>query len=247
MDKQGDLYLISIGVSHYQDTALSLNYADNDAREIYQQLTQVVKGKYKNIHATLLTDGEEKLPTADNIRTALKTLSTTKPEDTTIIFLAGHGVNEANNYYFLPRDVKRNEQWENALHWSHFQDTLQETQGRRLLFIDTCYAGAALSADQERNPSLLKNLSDDNIIVIAATDYETPAQETHQLKHGVLAYSLLEGLKGKADSYKDKSISFKELDAYVSNHVKDLTSGAQTLVSQVPPYGFKDFELVRLN
>ena len=134
-----------------------------------------------------------------------------------------------------------------AIGISHYQDTLQEAQGRRLLFIDTCYAGAAIIAGQERNPSLLKNLSDENIIVIAAMDYETPAQETHQLKHGVLAYSLLEGLKGKADSYKDKSISFKELDAYVSNHVKDLTSGAQTLVSQVPPYGFKDFELVRLN
>ena len=242
LDKQGDLYLIAVGVSRYQEASLSLKYADNDARELHAQLTRLAKNSYKKVHATLLTDGATP-PTADNIRDALDILLSTQPEDTTVIFLSGHGVQEDDGYYFLPYDAQsRQNRWRSSttVRWTDIQHAIQNSQGKRLLLVDTCHSGGAI------NPALLKNVADENIIVIASTDYNNVAQEIPDLKHGVMAYALIEGLKGKADLVKDNKIYFKELDTYVSSEVKRLTNNAQIPVSHAPN-GFKDFELARLD
>jgi hypothetical protein len=42
-DEPGDLYLLSVGVREYQNKQWSLNYADSDARDLYQRLTQLGK------------------------------------------------------------------------------------------------------------------------------------------------------------------------------------------------------------
>jgi uncharacterized caspase-like protein len=191
----------------------------------------------------LLADGAERPPTADNIRDALGELQNAKPQDTVIIFLGGHGTNEGNDYYFLPHDAQtRNNRWlsSTVIRWSEIQQTIENTQGKRLLFIDTCHAGGAIK------PSVLKNAANENIIVIAATDYNSVAQEVPKLKHGVFAYALLEGLQGKADFGANQRISIKELDTYISNRVPSLTDNLQEPVIHVPN-GFKDFELVQLD
>jgi uncharacterized caspase-like protein len=215
-----------------------------DARALYQQLTRLAKSKYNNIHATLLTDGA-KPPTANNIRDALDTLLNAKENDTTVIFVAGHGENGDDGYYFLSKDAsQRNGRWRSStvLCWLDFQDVIQNTKGKRLLLLDTCHSGAAIQ------PSLLKKVVDDRIYVMVATDYQNLAQETDKLRHGVFAYSLLEGLRGEADrnALSDNKIQLQELAAYVSGKVRQLTDNMQQPVLHIPN-GFKDFDLVQLD
>jgi uncharacterized caspase-like protein len=108
--------------------------------------------------------------------------------------------------------------------------------------LDTCHSGAAIQ------PSLLKKVVDDRIYVMAATDYQNLAQETDKLRHGVFAYSLLEGLRGEADrnALSDNKIQLQELAAYVSGKVRQLTDNMQQPVLHIPN-GFKDFDLVQLD
>ena len=58
--------------------------------------------------------------------------------------------------------------------------------------------------------------------------------ENDALKHGVFTTALLEGIAGQADFRKDGVISVSELEAYISDRVKDLTKGEQKPVRTQP-------------
>ena len=156
---------------------------------------------------------------------------------TVILFLAGHGVNEDGDYYFLPNDAQTQQNsWKKSsvLKWQTFQDMLENTQGRRILLVDTCHAEKAI------NPRLVKDAADAKIVVISATDKNSVAQELPELKHGVFTYAFLKGLNGDADYHKDNRLKIKELDSYLSNKIEELTDGNQKPVLHAPG-GFKDF------
>ncbi|OAD20284.1 hypothetical protein THIOM_004028, partial [Candidatus Thiomargarita nelsonii] len=55
---------------------------------------------------------------------------------------------------------------------------MQETEGRRILLVDTCHSGNAF------NSRLVKDSADGSIVVISATDSSSFAQELPELKHG---------------------------------------------------------------
>jgi uncharacterized caspase-like protein len=125
-----------------------------------------------------------------------------------------------------------------VIKWRVFQDAMQETQGRRILLVDTCHSGNAF------NSRLVKDNADGRIVVISATDSSSFAQELPDLKHGVFTYALLEALKGKADINGDSYIKINEINAYLSNQIEYLTEGGQVPVLHAPG-GFKDFVFAR--
>jgi uncharacterized caspase-like protein len=55
----------------------------------------------------LAKDGDAS-PTAAKIEQALAALKDASPNDTIVLFLAGHGVNDGPDYLFLPTDAKAN-------------------------------------------------------------------------------------------------------------------------------------------
>jgi uncharacterized caspase-like protein len=143
------------------------------------------------------------------------------PQDTVVLFLAGHGVYEGSNYLFLPEDAeKQNGHWlpSSTVNWSTLQSALQSSHGRRIMFVDTCHAGGAYNA------RLVKDAADADIVVFSATDEVTLAQESEELKHGVFSYALAEGLNGEADIFKNGKISIFALATYVSNEVERITN-----------------------
>jgi uncharacterized caspase-like protein len=89
------------------------------------------------------------------------------------------------------------------------------------MFVDTCHSRGAFSS------RLVKDASDANIIVFAATDRDSAAQEREDLGHGVFTYALNEGLQGGADFMKSGAIKILELSVFVSNQVKRLSNNEQ--------------------
>jgi len=237
-ENQGDLYLVAIGVSDYQDDRLDLNYAAADAHAVHDIFVAQQGKKYKKVNSVLLA-----APTSSKIKETLDLFDKAGEDDTVILFLAGHGVNEDGEYYFLPYDAhKRQNRWQKSsvVKWQTLQDKLEKTRGRRILLVDTCHSGNAF------NSRLVKDAADANIVVISATDRDSKADERHELKHGIFTYALLEGLNGKADLIsQDKLITIKELDAYLSDKIKKLSNGHQEPVLHAPG-GFKDFVFARL-
>ncbi|MDM8563312.1 caspase family protein, partial [Candidatus Marithioploca araucensis] len=130
-------------------------------------LTQQQGKRYKTVKSHLLADGEKTPPTAANIKNALKLFKQAGKNDTVVLFLSGHGDNAGREYYFLPKNAKeKGSNWhpDTVVKWRELQNLLENTLGKRILLVDTCYAGGAF------NPRLIKDTSDNNIIVISATD-----------------------------------------------------------------------------
>ena len=232
------LFVLAVGVNDYVEFKQDLSFAAADAKAILDHFVLSAGNMHETAKGRLLADGTDTDPTTINIRNALKLLSQAGPDDTTILFLAGHGVNQGPDYLFLPSDARQVDglwQSETVIEWKDLQAAFAATKGRRILVIDTCHAANAF------NPRLIKDAEDANITVLAATDADTLAHEQADLGHGVFTYALIQGLNGQADTNKDRKIQASELGQYVQRTVSELTQRRQQPVLHLPVSG--DFTL----
>ncbi|MGB6195863.1 MAG: caspase family protein, partial [Methyloceanibacter sp.] len=223
-EKRGRLYVVAIGVDDYPNFKQNLKFAGADARAFDEMLVAKGGPLHAEISNRVLAKGGDQPPTAANIKAALETFRNAGPDDTIVLFLAGHGVNDGPNYLFLPTDAKfEGRSWDQStvVKWEALQGAIETSKGRRIMLVDTCHSGNAFNA------RLLKDAADASIAVYAATDAETLAQERPALGHGVFTYSVIEGLKGGADLSRDRFIEAQELSTYVLDAVRKLTGDKQ--------------------
>jgi WD40 repeat protein len=227
LDKKGRLFIVAVGVDNYTKLGdrYSLRYAGADARLMVDTLTKKAGPLHTEVISKLLVTGGDTPPTKANIEDALLAFRDARPEDTVVLFLASHGVNEGADYLMIPEDAERTEAgyWRpsSVMQWSVLQKALQDAQGSRIMFVDTCHSSGAYNA------RLVKDAADANIVVFSATDKDTEAQETSKLGHGVFTYALSQGLNGEADPRKKGSVSIFALSDYVSDEVKRMTNDDQ--------------------
>jgi WD40 repeat protein len=227
LDKKGKLFILAIGVDKYPKLGAenSLHFAAADARMMLDTLTKRAGPLHTQVISKLLVSGGDVAPTKANIEDALLFLRDAGPEDTVILFLAGHGVNEGADYLYMPEDAVGLDQkfWRpsTVLKWSVLQSALQDSLGNRVMFVDTCHSRGAYNA------RLIKDAADNNIVVFSATDSATEAQERSDLGHGVFTYALDKGLRGGADFMKRGAINVTALFEFVSDEVKRLTNDQQ--------------------
>jgi uncharacterized caspase-like protein/WD40 repeat protein len=144
------------------------------------------------------------------------------PDDTTIVFVASHGLNLGERFFLIPENgQKRDGEWRvsSLVNWQVIQDQIGLATGRRILMLDTCHAANAFNAKLE------KEAADARVIVFSATAANNTAQERKDLGHGVFTYSLIEGLSGRADS--GDGVRLLSLADYVYREVVRLTDGKQ--------------------
>ncbi|THD76266.1 hypothetical protein E7681_00015 [Thalassobius vesicularis] len=145
------------------------------------------------------------------------------PDDTTVIFVAGHGMNLEEQYFLLPTDAQmRGDKWRTSslVDWSVIQEEIGYAQGRRILVLDTCHAANAFNAKLE------KEAADARVIVFSATAANNTAGERTDLGHGIFTYAMLEGLKGAADP-KGEGVRLLGLADYVYHEVVRLSQSKQ--------------------
>jgi tetratricopeptide (TPR) repeat protein len=226
LDKKGRLFVLAVGVDNYSKLGIgsALQYAGADARLIVDTLREKAGPLHTEVKSKLLISGGDTPPTKANIEDALTLFNEAQAEDTVILFLAGHGVNEGADYLFMPEDAQRMEsgKWRpsSVVRWHVLQNALQQAHGNRIMFVDTCHALGAFS------PRLVKDAFDANIVVFSATDHQSLAQEHKELGHGVFSYALSQGLKGAAKTKKGE-VSLLQLCQFVSDEVKRLTNDEQ--------------------
>jgi hypothetical protein len=246
LDKKGKLVVLAIGIDKYPkfDQIHWLHYAAADARLLLDTLTKKAGPPlHTEVISKLLVTGGGTPPTAANIQDALLILKKDiNPEDTVVLFLAGHGENEGGDYLFMAEDAEEVDKNyfrpSTVVKWSDLQQALQNAQGTRIMFVDTCHSGGA------HNPRLIKDAADAKIVVFSATDSATLAQEDSDLGHGLFTYALVEGLNGKPPVFIDEgAVNIQELISFVSREVKRLSKGEQkpTLYAS----GVPDFAVAR--
>ena len=236
--KQRTLRILAIGVSDYDNPSYRLYLAAKDAKDFGSLLSRQRGKLYEKVELTLLTDKAAEKPAIERAFANLK--KQVRGEDTTFVFLAGHGINDRKQgYFFMPKeaDVKRLN--DTGVSFRDIRRTLAELPGRNLLFVDTCHAGnvigSAAAGLSLNNSSAINELAspENNIIVFASSSGDQAAIEQDDWGNGAFTKALLEGMQGRADFMKRGRISYKQLDAYVSDRVSDLTEGLQTPVTPV--------------
>ena len=230
---QGDLYVLTIGVSKYKNPAYNLAYPVADA-EAFAALWPPMKDRlYHNVFVTQLTDDKA---TASGLQTALdKLMTTTTNKDTVLIFLAGHGVRvDEQDFYFGTHEIDFKNPAQTSLPWTALTGVLAKVPAKRVvLFLDACHSGSALGEKRASNERMAEPLiKRAGVMVFASSRGDQVSLESGEWKHGAFTKAVLEGIAdGKADldsgTGKDGDITVAKLLVYLQARVPNLTDGKQ--------------------
>ena len=260
LKRAGTAYVLAVGVNQYENAQYNLRYAAADAQDFAEQVSrqQAQLGKYARVVVVPLMDADA---TKANILAALKLLAGSltsppaaapkslaelkpaQPEDTVVVYFAGHGTAHGKSFYLIPhdlgytgpRDALDADGLQTILSHSVSDEELQSAvedldAGQLLFVIDACNSGQALEADEKRRgPMNSKGLAqlayEKGMYVLTAAQSYQAALEAAQLGHGLLTYALVdEGLKQMAadEEPKDGVLQAREWLDYATERVPQM-------------------------
>jgi hypothetical protein len=230
----GRKYALVIGISQYKDNTggiRNLEYADTDARSIYNFLQQPEAGSFAREDMLMLANEQA---TIAQIRKAL-TSFIAKPtaDDLLVIFIAGHGAPDPSaphNMYVIAHDTIVSDMAGTALPMSELRRYIEQNIRckRVVLLLDTCHS-AGLATETRDVGNNLANLYLEKLLyqeegraIITSSDVNELSHESERWGngHGVFTYYLLQGLNGSADTNRDRLVSVGELFRYVRQKVR---------------------------
>lgn len=230
--KGGDLYLVALAVEDFGDDELDLRYPIKDADDVIARFEEEAGDAYRDVHVRRLVDGEVTRGALSRLKDEF--LWDAGPDDTLLVFVAGHGVRtRSGDYYFLtpgatlenPYDgIPRNDLYE-LVEWKGLEAR------RRMLLIDTCQAGdeyegaRGVALDDAFRQEEVDRARGAGLYIVAASTELGVARE--ERGNGLFTRALLDGLAGSADSDRDGWIDIGELLAYTREAVLQLSDKAQ--------------------
>jgi len=247
----GRKFALIIGISEYLytiDGLKNLRFADKDAQAIADFLRTPAGGAFAAADVKLLLNRNASLIA---VRSALDEIARqARSPDLVFIFIAGHGAPDPlapQNLYFLLTDTKVLDMPNTGFPMSELKQTLDTriSAHRAVVLVDTCHSAGVnqrsksiitgrdlVQEDDENNISnfyLTKQLfKQTGRAVITSSDVNEVSQESQKWgDHGVFTWALLEGLKGEADTNKDKLITTGELFRYTLSTVRSETGNRQ--------------------
>ena len=133
-----DLYLVSIGVSQYQQSQHNLAFAAKDASDMIA--TMKGSSAYENVFEKLITNERA---TDTNIKAIRNFIEQAGVDDVVMIFIAGHGVlDDSYTYYFATHNMDFNNPSNGGLNYEELQALIDGIKCRnKLLMMDTCHSG----------------------------------------------------------------------------------------------------------
>jgi WD40 repeat protein len=235
------LHVLAVGVNEYEDSAFDLGFARPDADALTKFFETHGKKLFGEVRTARLLDRDA---TRDGIRREFARLAReVKPEDVVVVYLAGHGVGLDQQFYFLPRDMRREADEEAAIRKygmaaPEIGSALRAIRAlKQILILDTCNSEAALPivakavsfrglgpGEQKAMTALARS---QGVHLLAASTRQQFAAEVKALGHGVLTYSLLSGLGAsgapEAPVHDDGMVTVLSLLQYVNRRVPELT------------------------
>ena len=231
LKRQGTAYVLAIGVNNYANANYNLKYAVADADDFAAEVKRQQEPLKRYAAVEIVALANEQATKANIIQKVTELASKVQPEDAVIVFFAGHGTAQGNQFYLIPHDLGYDGPRENLTE-AGLQTILAHSvsdreleklfegidAGQLLLVIDACNSGQALEAEEKRRgPMNSKGLAqlayEKGMYVLTAAQSYQAAQEAARFGHGFLTYALVEeGLKqGAADREpKNGAIEMRE-------------------------------------
>lgn len=248
-DRAARLFIMAVGVDRYRNPQLALRFAAADATTVAQALRDGAVGLFASAEVTVLTD---EAATREGILAALERLSREiGPQDTFLLYLAGHGVKTEpeERFLFLPQDVEDASSWE-ALRRQGLSDevlvgALSRIRARNgFLFRDTCYAG------QVAVDALASVGNEAGRYLLTASTSVQKALDSYDDRNGVFAVAVRKALTGRAGRDERGIVSALALGEYVSRRVGVLArekGHAQDAVFRTAQRDLRSFPIARVS
>jgi hypothetical protein len=226
--KSGDphLHILSIGIDQYRGDGINLKYAAKDAKDLEEKIKAQSATLYEpqNIHYMRLTDAEA---TKANIIGKIDELARLiKPNDSFILFVAGHGVLLQNQYYILTHDFNGEVGDANVISSNEIVEMSKKIKSLSQLFIfDTCHAGGVdtiISGLYDARMSVLAKKM--GLHIYASASDKQSAMDGYK-GNGLFTHALLDGLNNnkEADRNKDGKVTVVGLGEYSKRMTTNLS------------------------
>jgi WD40 repeat protein len=219
------LYVLSVGVNRYRHMQ-PLRYAVPDANAIVELLRRQRNGVFSDVITYTLTD-DQATPTA--IRGALQKINDSLGDyDTRVVFLAGHGKSDKDDYFFLGPGYSGDFE-DGALSWFSLIRGLTPSKGsniggRTILMLDTCRAAAISDAPAAAlKAAKLANDTQGAVVTFAAAASNQNSEESPLWGHGAFTKALLEALAAGPERPAENVIFTDELAVRIRKGVMRLT------------------------
>lgn len=229
------LWFLGVGVSKYAKSSQNLEYADKDAISLGKALKAQEGKLFAKVKTKVLTNSDA---TVTNIKRAVhKFLMQAKKEDIVVLFIAGHGLEDEQNLYYIAYDSDGDEPY-TGLEVSYFENYLRKrpTGQKAVFWMDICHAGAygtskpKVGLTAEEAVSMLADETDTIVFASSSGREESLESEYYGNGHGAFTYALLSGLNGDADlkmGDRDGFVNLLELTFFVTKQVPKLTESQQ--------------------
>jgi WD40 repeat protein/uncharacterized caspase-like protein len=229
------LHVLTVGINAYLDAALRLKYAVPDAKSLAAAFSEAGRWHYESVLVTNVLDGDATSAKLDQAFTDLA--DKVRPRDVFVFFAAGHGKTLDGRYYFIPYDLRyQNEQSlaRNAIGQDKLQAWFARIPAKKaVLMFDTCEAGtltertggvrtAALTrGGLEQKAALGRLIQATGRATLTASSATQEAFEGHG-GHGVFTFALLDSL-ARGDLNSNGLIELAELIQHVDGLVPAIT------------------------
>ena len=219
--ERGRLFVLAVGIDHYGDTSLELNFAVADARSFAADIRAAASPLFRSVEVTTLIDTQA---TRSGIEAEFARLAKeVKPNDTFLFYVASHGMLDetTNRFLLVPADMTDRSSWQaiarQAIDEGRLVELLSGIEARdALLFLDTCHSGK-VTADSLANVG-----HETGRYMLAASTTTQEALDSYDNRNGVFAYALREALTGRAGEDSEGNIGALSLGEYVSRRIGQL-------------------------
>ena len=200
---QAKVYLVSVGIADYPGTKHDLRVSDQDANTIAK-----VFNATKDASVRVLANGNA---TQGALLSTMHTAFTNaQSDDTVILYFSGHGTPGAIVCH------------DGELTYQHIFKMLKGCKAsKKIIVADACYAGKMRTTRQQSS-----NYNSQSVMLFLSSRTNEPSQET-KFKNSLFTIFLERGLRGGADTNKDRRISARELYDFVHKGVTEASGNKQ--------------------
>ena len=200
---QAKVYLVSVGIADYPGKENDLRVSDNDAKTI----TKVFQAT-KDASVSVLVNGEA--TQASLLSTMHSAFANAQSDDAVILYFSGHGTPGAIVCH------------DGELTYQHIFQMLKGCKAsKKIIIADACYAGKMRTTRQQST-----NYNSQSVMLFLSSRTNERSKET-KFKNSLFTIFLERGLRGGADTNKDRQITARELYDFVHKGVIEASDNRQ--------------------
>lgn len=202
---QSKVLLVSVGIGDYPKPINKLNLPTKDAIAIQK----LIDKNGDSGTAILLDQAATKSAIISEIHARFDHAST---DDIIIFFFSGHGYKGG----FVAYDGE--------LPYSMIREAMGASKCKnKMIFADACFSGKMRQGKRQ----VKEEHSDSNVMLFLSSRDNETSIERKDMTNGFFTVCLKDGLSGKADADRDRTITAKEIFDFVSKNVKKLSRDKQ--------------------